>query len=81
MLPDDILKLLHLHPFQPFRIALSDESSYDVRHPGMALVGPTTVHVGVPERETSAGTIYNVIHIALLIITKTEFIEDGAAAG
>jgi len=48
MRPEDILELLRKHPFEPFRIHLSDGVAYDVRHPDMAIVQRSKVIVGWP---------------------------------
>jgi len=53
----EILSHLRREPFAPIRVCLSDGSSYDVRHPEMALVTRRTVAIAlepdkgeVPER-------------------------------
>lgn len=38
MSPHEIIKHLKREPFRPIRVHISDGSSYDVRHPEMALV-------------------------------------------
>ena len=38
MRPEKILHWLRAAPFQPFRVFLSDGSSYDVAHPELAFV-------------------------------------------
>ena len=43
MRPQEIRAHLRQRPFEPFRIYMSDGSSYDVRHPEMALVSRTKV--------------------------------------
>lgn len=47
MSPAKISEQLHREPFRPFLIHLSDGSSYEVRHPEMALVTRNTVAVAV----------------------------------
>jgi len=42
-----IIEQLHREPFRPFLIHLSDGSSYEVRHPEMALVTRNTVAVAI----------------------------------
>ena len=55
MRPEDILELLRKHPFEPFRIHLSDGVAYDVRHPDMAIVQRSKVIVAVPGPEGPDG--------------------------
>lgn len=48
MLPSDILLLLRKRPFEPFRILVSDGTTYDIRHPELVMVGVGAVLIGVP---------------------------------
>ena len=48
MSPNDILTFTRKKPFQPFRLLVSDGSTYDVRHPEFCMVLQTSVVVGVP---------------------------------
>lgn len=45
MRPDEIIQHVRQQPFQPFRVYVSDGSSYDIRHPEMIFV--TKHHVGI----------------------------------
>ena len=47
MRPDDIRAHLRKQPFEPFRVYLSDGSSYEVRHPELMLVTRTEVIIGL----------------------------------
>jgi hypothetical protein len=47
--PETIQKHLLHHPFQPFRICLSDGASYEVWQPEMVLVLQREVIVGLPK--------------------------------
>ena len=51
MRPDAILNHLRREPFRPIRICLSDGSSYEVRHPEMALVTRREVVIALPSGE------------------------------
>lgn len=48
MPPLDILQALRKRPFEPFRLLISDGTSYDVRHPEVALVGLGSLVIGIP---------------------------------
>ena len=55
---DDLTKqtfrdLLAQRPFRPFRIIMSSGKSYEVRHPEMAILERTDIHVGVDEVDES----------------------------
>ena len=80
MRPEDILRLLQVRPFQPFRISLSDGHEYDVRHPELAMVGRATVHIGLPDPEGPQGTFESWVACALIHITKLEPVDRTAAS-
>lgn len=48
MPPLDLLQALRKRPFEPFRLSISDGSSYDVRHPELVMVGLGSLVIGVP---------------------------------
>lgn len=48
MSPNDILTFTRKKPFEPFRIVVSDGSTFEVRHPEFCMVLQTSVIVGVP---------------------------------
>jgi len=48
MRPEDIRDFLQRRPFQPVPITLTDGRTYDVRHPELAMVGRSTVVIGLP---------------------------------
>ena len=47
MSPQDIEEAVRRRPFAPFRITLTEGSTYDVRHPELCMVGRRAVVVGV----------------------------------
>ena len=49
MSPESIQKRLLQHPFQPFRIFLSDGSAYEVRQAEMALVLEREIIIALPK--------------------------------
>jgi hypothetical protein len=72
MRPDDLRRLLHTQPFRPFRILVHERTSYEVRHPEAALVGPSTVMVVEREIGPNQVTLEQEVIIALLHITRLE---------
>ncbi len=80
MRPNDILELLRAQPFRPFRLSLSDGREFEVRHPEMAMVGRSTVHIGIPARDGIEGQIERLVNCALIHITTTELIDGAAPA-
>jgi hypothetical protein len=75
--PDDILQLLRAKPFEPFRIHLSDGSSFEVKHPELAIVERSKVIIGVPGPEGPNGPVERTIFCALVHINRVEPV-DGA---
>ena len=49
MTPETIQKHLLHHPFQPFRVCLSDGVSYEVLQPEMVFVAQREVIIGLPK--------------------------------
>lgn len=70
MTPETIQKHLLLDPFQPFRVHLSDGTSYDVRQPEMALVLQREVIIALPEPGEQIPR--NHVYCDLLHITRIE---------
>ncbi len=48
MSPFDLYNALRKRPFEPFRVEVSDGTSYDVRHPELVMVGVGSVSIGIP---------------------------------
>jgi hypothetical protein len=71
MPPEEILKLTRRVPFEPFRIRLSNGSTYDVRHPEGVLVERRVVVVGVAGLDNAQAPfersdVVSLVHIAQL---------------
>ncbi len=48
MLPFDVIPALRKRPFEPFRILVSDGTTYEIRHPELVMVGLGAIAIGVP---------------------------------
>jgi len=71
MMPlEDLRALVRAQPFVPFRLYVSDQTSYEVRHPEMIMLGARSVVVGIP------GTLPDVyerfVTVALAHVTRLE---------
>ncbi|MEX2305996.1 MAG: hypothetical protein WD738_00275 [Pirellulales bacterium] len=76
MRSEDIKELVQREPFRPFRITLTDGRTYDVRHPEMAMVGRSTVAIGLPANGQDE-TIYDrLVTVDLLHIMQTEHVDS-----
>ena len=47
MRPEELRDHLRKRPFRPFRLILTDGRTFEVRHPELAVIGRTTVAVGL----------------------------------
>jgi hypothetical protein len=80
MRSEDIKELVQREPFRPFRITLTDGRTYDVRHPEMAMVGRSTVAIGLPANGQDE-TIYDrLVTVDLLHIMQTEHVDSTGRA-
>lgn len=72
MRPQDILDLLQRRPFEPFRLCLSDGASFEVRHPELAMVGRSTMLIGIAAPDSPEPVFDRFVNCALMHITRTE---------
>ena len=69
MTVQDFRNMIGRRPFQPFRLVMSSGQSYEVRHPEMAMLTRTTIHVGVGEIEDGVPAefrICSLLHVATI---------------
>jgi hypothetical protein len=78
MRPEDVRGLLQRRPFQPFRITLTDGRVYEVRHPELALVGRSTVVIGLPAPGDPEPVYDRFVWVSLMHIMQ---MEPSEAAG
>jgi hypothetical protein len=79
MTPQSIQKRLLQDPFQPFRVYLSDGSTYEVRQAEMALVLEREVIIALPKPGQEIAR--RSVSCDPLHITRIEAIEAQSAAG
>ena len=74
MRPEEVLAFLRRQPFEPFRIHLTDGTTYEVRHPDQCMVTRSAVHVAIPSERGYAKGIaaYALVHINRLEPTGVE---------
>jgi hypothetical protein len=72
MCPEDIRGFLQQRPFHPFRITLTDRRTYEVRHPELAMVGRSSMAIGVPA-PTETNPVYDrLVTVSLLHVMQIE---------
>jgi hypothetical protein len=80
MPPLDLLTALHKRPFEPFRLLVSDGSSYEIRHPDLVMVGLGSAVLGIPAKG-QPGLYERYETIALNHVVKMMPLETAATAG
>ena len=78
MRPDDIREFLRRRPFQPFRLTLTDGRNYEVRHPDLAMVGRSTVAIGLPIPNDPDPVYDRLVTVSLLHVMQIEPVETAA---
>jgi len=71
MAPKDLEEAVRRRPFAPFRITLTEGSTYEVRHPELCMVGRRAVVVGVlspgrPDQRFDYSVTIDLVHIVKL---------------
>lgn len=71
---EELLRLLRAQPFRPFRLRLSNDSIYEIRHPDMAIVTPSAVYAGVPSPGAAAPTADDIVVVSLSHVLTMEYL-------
>jgi hypothetical protein len=70
MSPIDLLQAVQRRPFEPFRVQVSDGTTYDVRHPDLVMVGLGAIIIGVPAIGQPRGVYERAETVSLSHIVK-----------
>lgn len=73
---DDLTEELRRRPFEPFRIHVTDGSTYDVRHPEWVMVSPSRVLLFVPLADQPHPAFDRFHSVALVHVTRLEPLES-----
>jgi hypothetical protein len=68
----ELLNRLRRRPFVPFRIHLTDGSSYEIRHPDLVMPGARSVAVGNPGADLPEDVYESIVIPAPVHITRLE---------
>lgn len=79
MPPEEILSIVRSQPFRPFRMYVTDGSSYEVRHPEMVLPTKRVVVLGLPG--DPAEPFDRTVTVALIHIIRLEPLEASNVPG
>ena len=70
MVPDDLFEKIRHRPLEPFRIQVSDGTSYEVKHLDQIMVGRRSSHVGLGRN--GEGPFQKIAAVANVHITRLE---------
>ena len=76
----DILSLVRTQPFRPFRMTLTDGRTYDVSHPTLAMVGRSTVTVGIPVPDEQEPVYDRLVTVSLLHVMQVEPVDTAPSS-
>ena len=74
-----IRQLLQQQPFRPFRLYLTSNLTYEVRHPELVAVSRSLVRLGFPARDSEDVLAERIVCIALLHIVQYELLPPAGA--
>ena len=76
MRTSDVLDFVQRRPFQPFRVTLTDGRTYDVLHPELAMVGRSSVVIGLPARDESDPVYDRTVTVSLLHVMQVQTLDQ-----
>jgi hypothetical protein len=72
MRPEDLRHHLRRRPFQRFRLILTDGRTFEVRHPELAMVGQSTVAIGLARPGLDEATSDRLVTVPLVDVLRIE---------
>jgi hypothetical protein len=75
--PEQLAIILRHRPFVPFRITLTNGSSYDIRHPELCMAGRRSAVIGIADPEDRDRLFERTVTVDLLHIVRLESLEPG----
>ena len=72
MAPDELVTAVRRRPFVPFRVTLTEGSSYEVLHPELCMVGRRSAVIGVIRPNEAEHLFERSVTVDLLHIVKLE---------
>ncbi len=78
MHPEEFREFLRRQPFQPFRITLTDGRTYDIFHPELAMVGHSTIAIGLLGDDNEEPIYDRLVTISLLHVMQIEPVEHSS---
>ncbi len=78
MAPEELATELRRRPFRPFRITLTEGSTYDIRHPELCMAGRRSAVIGLTVPNAADRLFEQSVTVDLLHIVKLEPVEPAA---
>jgi hypothetical protein len=75
MVPEELATALRRQPFVPFRITLTEGSTYDIRHPELCMAGRRSAVLGIVAPDDPERLFERSVTVDLLHIVRLEWIE------
>jgi len=76
--PQELVGAVRRRPFTPFRLTLTEGSTYDVRHPEFCMVGRRSAIIGLAPLDETQQLFDHSVTLDLLHIVKLEPLETPA---
>ena len=77
---DDINSYLRERPFRPFRLLLSNGTTYEIRHPELAFPTLSSVILGIPATNSPLPSADYAVHVSLMHIVQIDHIAPAPTA-
>ncbi len=78
MAPEELAGALRTRPFVPFRITLTQGSTYEIRHPELCMAGRRSAIIGIAAPNDPDRLFERSVTVDLLHVVKLEAIETAA---
>lgn len=78
MAPEELAAAVRRRPFVPFRLTLTEGSTYEVRHPELCMVGRRSAVVGLATANQPNPLFDRSVTFDLLHVVKLEPLETAA---
>jgi hypothetical protein len=73
--PEELAAVLRRQPFVPFRMTLTEGSTYDVRHPELCMSGRRSAIIGIADPDDRDRLFERSVTVDLLHIVRLESLE------
>jgi hypothetical protein len=73
--PEELSSALRRRPFVPFRLTLTEGSTYEVRHPELCMAGRRSAIIGIPAPGDPDLLFERSVTVDLLHVVKLEPLE------